>query len=78
MDVKVGDVVTRMLCGTIPMQLRVTAVTEKLIICAVPGFETGPHADAWTFDRETGAEIDDYLDWGPPPKRTGSYLVKLS
>lgn len=66
-DVKVGDVVTRMLCGTMPMQLRVTAVTEQRIICG-----------EWEFDRETGAEIDDYLDWGPPPKRTGSYLVKLS
>lgn len=52
LDVKVGDKVTRMLAGSIPMDLRVSEVTDKLIIC-------GP----WTFDRITGAEIDEELGW---------------
>lgn len=43
-----GDTVTRMLCMTIPMQLKVTRVTDQTIEC-------GP----WTFDRDTGHEIDD-------------------
>jgi hypothetical protein len=63
-ELKVGDTVTRWLAGSIPMTLPVTAVTETTIECA-----------DWTFDRATGAEIDEYLDWGPPPKMTGSYIV---
>lgn len=62
-DVKVGDVVVRWLAGTVPMELRVTSVEEGRIHC-------GP----WIFDQATGAEIDDDLDWGPPPKMTGSVL----
>lgn len=64
-DLEVGDTVTRMLGGTIPMPLRVSEVTRTMIIC-------GP----WVFDRHTGAEIDDDLDWGPPPKMTGSYICE--
>lgn len=63
-NVKAGDVVVRMLGGQIRMELKVQAVTDKLIDCG------------WTFDRKTGAEIDDHLGWGPYPKMTGSYLVK--
>jgi len=47
------------------MELTVTEVTHDRIICG-----------DWEFDRTTGAEIDDVLDWGPPPKSTGSYIVK--
>lgn len=61
--VKAGDVVTRMLAGIIPMKLNVSKVTDTIIDCG------------WTFDRITGAEIDEDLDWGPPPKRTGSCLI---
>ena len=67
--VKVGDVVTRMLAGTIPMKLKVTAVTDTLIEC-------GSGDEGWAFDRKTGAEVDDFLNWGPPPKMTGSYLLR--
>lgn len=49
--IKVGDIVTRMLAGTIPMELKVTEVTDTLIAC-------GP----WEFDRITGHEIDDMID----------------
>jgi hypothetical protein len=61
----VGKFVTRFLAGTIPMRLRVTEVTATRVLCG--GYE---------FDRETGAEIDDDLGWGPPPKLTGSCIVE--
>jgi hypothetical protein len=61
MNVKIGDVVTRILAGSIPMELRVTEITDKLVIC-------GP----WTFDKETGAEIDDDCGWDN--EHTGSFL----
>jgi hypothetical protein len=63
--VKEGDEVTRVL-GGVPMKLKVTKVAEKTVEC-------GP----WTFDKATGAEIDEELGWGPPPKGTGSYLKEL-
>jgi hypothetical protein len=52
-----------MLAGEIAMELRVTEITEDRVICG-----------AWEFDKRTGAEIDDDLGWGPPPKITGSYI----
>ena len=58
---------TRMLAGTTPIKLEVTEVTPELITCGW-----------WTFDPKTGAEIDDDLGWGPPPKRTGSYIVRVT
>lgn len=66
--VQVGDVVTRMLAGVVPMLLKVTEVTDTEILC-------GPREIGYMFDRKTGAEIDSDLDWGPPPKMTGSFLV---
>jgi hypothetical protein len=64
-EIKVGDVVTRWLAGTIPMELRVTEITDDRIVCG-----------GWEFDKATGAEIDEYLGWGPPPKyhMTGSFI----
>ena len=61
---KVGDTVTRMLAGTIPQQLKVTEVKETSVIC-----------ELWEFDRASGAEIDDYLQWGPKYGITGSFLI---
>lgn len=60
---RVGDVVVRMLAGTLPMKLQVSEITEQLIVCS-----------AWQFDKRTGAEIDEELGWGPPPLMTGSYI----
>lgn len=45
---RIGDEVTRMLAGVIPMQLKITDITPERIIC-------GP----WEFDKQTGNEIDD-------------------
>lgn len=61
--IKAGDKVTRVLAGSISMELTVKSVSETVIDCG------------WTFDRKTGAEIDEDLGWGAPPKMTGSYLV---
>lgn len=63
--INVGDVVVRYLAGSLRMNLEVTDVTRDRIICG-----------DWKFDRQTGAEIDDVLGWSPPPKQTGSYIVK--
>lgn len=65
-EIKIGDMITRWLAGTIEMQLRVTDITEDRIICGNNG--------GWEFDKKTGAEIDDDLGWGPPPKMTGSFI----
>ena len=64
-QVNVGDMVTRYFAGERGFSLAVTGITSDRIICA-----------DWEFDRATGAEIDDVLDWGPPPKATDSYIVK--
>ncbi len=64
-DPVVGKVATRWLAGKIPMDLKITEVTDGLVICG-----------DWTFDRITGAEIDEYLGWGPPPLITGSVLTE--
>lgn len=61
----VGDKVTRMLAGTIPDRLRVTEVKPDRIVCGL-----------WEFDPATGAEIDEDLNWGPPPKWTGSFIKR--
>lgn len=66
-DLKVGDIVTRKLGGVVPMKLRITEVTDTLIICGW-----------WKFDRETGVEEDEDLGWGVAFGKTGSYLSEES
>jgi predicted nucleotidyltransferase len=61
MSIKIGDKVTRMLAGAIPMQLTVTNISEDFIYCG-----------EWKFDRETGAEIDEVLGW--TKTNSGSYI----
>lgn len=65
--IKRGDMVVRILGGVLPMPMQVTDVDDTLIHC-------GP----WTFDRETGAEVDHDLGWGPMYGVTGTYLVHES
>jgi hypothetical protein len=64
--IKPGDIVVRMLGGTIPMELVVTEVSDTVITCG-----------DWTFDRNTGAEIDADLEWGPEYGMTGSFLKEV-
>ena len=71
--VKVGDIVLRMLSGVVPMKLKVSEVTDTLILC-------GPKDVGWAFERRSGAEVDEELGWGIRDEndvlsRTGSFLV---
>lgn len=66
-DIIVGMKLTRLLGGTIPQTLTVTGIENNVIRCG-----------DWEFDLVTGAEIDDYLDWGPPPLMTGSYIKEIA
>jgi hypothetical protein len=59
-DVKVGDEVVRNMAG-VHMTLIVSEVQDGKIVC-------GP----WTFDQETGAELDEDLGWDAT--HTGSYI----
>lgn len=66
-DIKVGDRVGRQMTEDGPvMWLTVTDVDDTII-----------HCNLWTFDRETGAEIDHDLQWGPEYGRTGSYIRRI-
>jgi len=60
---KIGDTVKRYIGGTASMKLVITDLTSTVIICG-----------SWTFDRKTGMEIDEDLDWGPQSGRTGSFI----
>lgn len=64
--VKKGDLVIRMLGGQVPMELKVTEVSENYI-----------HCGDWKFDKEHGIEFDKALGWGIAFGKTGSYLLPL-
>lgn len=59
---KVGDVVTRNMCG-IKMPLTITEIKEDKIVCSL-----------WEFDLKTGLEIDEDLGWGPAHGGSGSFI----
>lgn len=59
---QVGDEVTRMLTGTIPVGLKVTAIDDLI------------HCGPWTFHKLTGCEVDLEIGWDGL-KTTGSFLV---
>ena len=67
LNVKVGDIVTRFMGNKreVMMDLEVTSITNKLIVCG-----------AWTFDRNNGAEIDEDLGWDA--NGTGSFIEEKS
>jgi len=64
-ELALGDPVIRWVGGRdgVPMRLTVSRITDERIVC-------GP----WEFDRASGAEIDEFLGWGPPPLLTGSFI----
>jgi hypothetical protein len=66
--VGVGDTVTRLIGGSIPMVLVVTRVDERFIYC-------GDEGVGCKFDRESGFEVDEEIGWGPQFGLTGSFLV---
>lgn len=58
-SIEKGDVIERMLAFCIPMKLVVQNVTDDIIDCG------------WTFDRNTGLEVDDAIP------TTVSYISKI-
>ena len=59
----VGDRVTRNMAGA-EIEFKITEIDDKFIHC-------GP----WKFCKKTGAEVDEDLNWGPPPQATGSFIL---
>ncbi len=65
LTIAVGETVFRFFGGIEePMPMRVTGITEDRIVCG-----------EWQFDKVTGAEIDEFLGWGPA--LTGSYIIAV-
>ena len=63
-EIAAGDFVLRRFRGVPkPLRLKVTLVTADRVICS----------GGWEFDRQTGAEVDEYLGWGPD-RVTGSFI----
>lgn len=71
--IEVGDRVTRMLGGTLPMKLIVGKVDETFIYTATPDGKINVD-EGWKFRRDNGAEVDEDLGWDGI-KATGSYLT---
>lgn len=65
-DVQIGDEAIRNFAGIL-QGWRVTCVDGDLITIGM----------GWTFDKETGWEVDEDLHWGPKYGRTGSFLVSV-
>jgi hypothetical protein len=63
--IAVGDTVIRMLAGSVPIELEVTAIDDVHFHC-------GP----WKFRRDTGAEVDEGLSFDGLT-RTGSYIKEV-
>jgi hypothetical protein len=75
---KRGHTITRLPGGEVAMPMRVLRVDSDVLYC-VPR-EMTPNVAVrrnliWTFDRASGAEIGDFLRWGPAYGITGSFLV---
>lgn len=64
-QIAVGDKIDRR-CGdnAVMMTLTVTAVKDDRIACG-----------DWEFDKATGLEIDDFLEWGPAYSKSGTYAT---
>ncbi len=61
-EVQVGDPVLRIMCGCNGMRLTITEIAGDRVKCG-----------SWEFDRLTGAEIDEDMDWGP--NSSGSFIA---
>lgn len=72
---KVGDRIDRYHGGGFMIEMEVTEITDKLLICAAVSAQDGSlFYGEWAFDRETGMEEDDDLHWGVKYGKTGTYL----
>ena len=76
-DLKVGDRVNRRIGDNGPIMLmEVVDLGDDLIECGAVHGKSVLRFE-WTFDRKTGAEVDDYLKWGPKYGITGTYLERI-
>lgn len=75
-ELKVGDTATRMLAGKLPVKMVVREVKDDRLVMDAVEKEGVIFNGGWEFCRNTGAEIDDYLRWGPEYGATGSFLVE--
>lgn len=77
---KAGDRVDRYLGGDkFFMEMEVVEIRGNLLVCAAvhrekDGTITGLFRGGWTFDRKTGVEEDDDMEWGVKYGATGTYL----
>lgn len=72
--VEIGQQFTRMLGGKLPMTMKVKEIEGDVISCNA--LDAGEDV-IWTFDRKTGMEIDEDLQWGPQFGVTGSFLKEI-
>jgi len=81
-DLKVGDRVYRMMGGRDKpwMEMEVMEIKDNLLVCGAivqdGGKELVVFKGGWTFDRNSGLEEDDDLQWGLKYGKTGSYLKR--
>lgn len=64
--IRVGSIVTRNMHGIIN-KLKVTEITDDLIICGGPG--------GWSFDKKTGWEVDEEMS--QPPSYLEEYRIRI-
>src|SRR6267142_273415 len=76
-DLKVGDKVIRSI-GQAPKSVKMTMVVkakdDKMIVCSALQPNGSEVHGGWTFDLKTGAEEDEYLEWGVKYGATGSFI----
>jgi len=75
MKLKVGQKLTRLLAGVVPMKVTIESIDNKENTFMVSSDASG--IDGWIFDIKTGVEIDDFLKWGPKYGTTGSYIKEI-
>ena len=68
-DIRPGDIIIRQLGGLVDMELVVTSVDDHYIY-------VGSRDDGYKFDRDTGAEVDEDLEWGPGYGVSGSFITR--
>ena len=76
MKIEIGDKLTRMLGGTLPMEVIVGSITEDTFrVGSADGKIT--HDEGWIFCSRTGYEIDHRLKWGPQYGTSGSFIKEI-
>lgn len=76
MELKIDQKLTRLLGGSIPMEVIIGEIDDETIkVGSVDGIIS--YTDGWTFCKKTGVEIDERFKWGPKYGQTGSYIKEI-